>query len=120
MVMEINSLAPSVANTAAENIQQRQEYSSALSAALKNGNLGAAQEAILGLKGAGGLSPASLFSKIEEAVKSGDLEDAKKSLAQLQNFGKNSHASGSRHDDSIPEMTHAALPGVGRLVNIMV
>jgi hypothetical protein len=115
MGMEINSSIPFVTTAPAEYIQQRQEYSSALSAALKNGNLSAAQEAIFGLKGAGGLSPASLFSKIEQAVKSGDLEDAKKSLAQLQNYGKSSPASaGESHN----EFGHSVLPGIGHLVNI--
>ncbi len=116
--MEINSTTPYVPLTIAENIQQRQEYSSALSAALKTGNLGAAQEAIFGLKGAGGLSPASLFSKIEQAVKSGNLDGAKNVLDELQGLRKNPDLQPFElRGEQVQELERGHFPGIGALVS---
>ncbi len=119
--MEINSTTPPVATAPADNLQQRQQYSSALSAALKSGNLGAAQEAIFGLKGAGGLSPASLFSKIEQALKSEDIDGAKTALKELQDFRKTPDLQIQGSSPAVHQELHRGhFPGMGSLVSTQV
>lgn len=98
----------------------RQAYLGALTSALRNGNVVAAQQALLGLSGViGGLSPSAVFNSIESAINSGKVEEMKAASSMLDA----SRASKPSFKDSESRPSSSDLmpaSGTGKLVNIKV
>jgi hypothetical protein len=117
MGLDITPTSP--LNSGVSNDSNRQAYLGALTSALRNGNVVAAQQALLGLSGiAGGLSPAAVFNTIESALNSGKVEEMKAASSLLDA----SRASKPTHKDSISPSSSDLMPasGTGKLVNIKV
>ena len=123
--MGIEIVTTSAISSGGSNDSQRQAYSGALTSALRNGNVAAAQRALLGLSGiAGGLSPAEVFNTIENALNSGKLDDMK-AASSLFDASRAARLPGD-HKSAIKEplspSTKDLMPasGTGKLVNIQV
>ncbi|MBU3621824.1 hypothetical protein [Polynucleobacter sp. CS-Odin-A6] len=93
--MQITPYAPGE-GLSVSDVQERNSYAGALAAALRTGNVLAAQKALLGLQGSGGgMSPASLFNSIDLALIGGRAEDIKNASAALDKF----RAGGGEYSD---------------------
>jgi len=126
MDIQITSNA-SADSLSVSDVQERNSYAGALAAALRTGNVLAAQKALLGLRGSGGgMSPASLFNAIDIALTGGKIEDIKNASAALDKF----RAGGGEYSDkkffgldpkvNEPKEKLMAASGMGSLVNIKV
>jgi len=117
--MGIDITPTSAISSGVSNDNNRQAYLGALTSALRNGNVVAAQQALLGLSGiAGGLSPAAVFNTIESALNSGKVEEMKAASSLLDA----SRASKPKPKDSVSPSSSDLMPasGTGKLVNIKV
>lgn len=85
--MGLEIMSTSIMSAGRPTLSQHGAYLGALSAALRNGNVVAAQQALLGLGGvAGGLSPAAVFETIDSALKSGKVEEMKSASSMLDSL----------------------------------
>ena len=118
--MGIDITPTSAVNSGGSNDSQRNAYLGALTSALRNGNVVAAQQALLGLSGiTGGLSPAAVFNTIESALNSGKLEEMRAASSSLD---ASRAPKQSVESDSKKPASNDLMPasGTGRLVNIKV
>ena len=128
MNMQITpSIAVSSYSSASES-QVRQGYLGALAAALRNGDVVAAQQALVELRGVGGgISPEALFEKIDKSIKSSYYDEIKSASIALDEFRKSGQVDSFNPSDKPPGAAKAPLPvhlmaasGTGTLVNIKV
>ena len=123
--MGIDIASTSAISAGGSNDSQRQAYSGALTSALRNGNVAAAQRALLGLSGiAGGLSPSEVFNTIESALNSGKVEDMKaaSSLFDASRAARQPSDTKPANKDPLSPSTKDLMlaSGTGKLVNIQV
>jgi|UniRef100_UPI004048CC10 hypothetical protein len=123
MSMQITSSSPVyVGLTTSGDSQVRQGYLGALAAALRNGNVVAATQALIELRGVGGgVSPAALFNTIDKALSTGKEADVKSASIALDQFRGNRNTGSSPLDgqsskEPMPAQLMAA-SGLGTLIN---
>ncbi|QWD13750.1 hypothetical protein G6678_05905 [Polynucleobacter paneuropaeus] len=128
MDMQITPSAPVSGFATVSESQSRQGYLGALAAALRNGDVTAAQQALIELRGVGGgVSPDSLFEKIDNSIKSTRSDDLKSASQALDEYRKSGLTEVNSPHEHIPGAQKAPMPvqlmaasGTGTLVNIKV
>jgi len=125
MNMQINSISSYGGSPDPSTQEIRNRYLGALSAALRSGDIDAAQQALLGFVGSGGIiSPSTLFERLERSLNTGDKtqmdqlsRDVANSVeAQHENrvAGPNNPQSpGSPSNPTADRTDHALLVGAG-------
>jgi hypothetical protein len=125
MNMQINSISSYGGSPDPSTQEIRNRYLGALSAALRSGDIDAAQQALLGFVGSGGIiSPSTLFERLERSLSTGDKtqmdqlsRDVANSVeAQHENrvAGPNNPQSpGSPSNPTADRTDHALLVGAG-------
>lgn len=123
--MQINSISSYGGSPDPSTQEIRNRYLGALSAALRSGDIDAAQQALLGFVGSGGIiSPSTLFERLERSLSTGDKtqmdqlsRDVANSVeAQHENrvAGPNNPQSpGSPSNPTADRTDHALLVGAG-------
>lgn len=131
MNMQINSISSYGGSPDPSTQDIRSRYLGALSAALRSGDIDAAQQALLGFVGSGGIiSPSTLFERLERSLNTGDKTQmdqlsrdvANSQEAQQQNKvagPKNPHSSGNPSNPTVDHTDHSLLVGasLGSLIN---
>ncbi|MBU3634410.1 hypothetical protein ICN35_02990 [Polynucleobacter sp. es-GGE-1] len=128
MNMQITPSAAVSSYSSASESQARQGYLGALAAALRNGDVVAAQQALIELRGVGGgVSPDALFEKIDNSIKSSRTDEIKSASLALDEYRKSGQVDPYHNSEKMPGAQKAPLPvqlmaasGTGTLVNIKV
>jgi hypothetical protein len=128
MNMQITPSAAVSSYSSASESQARQGYLGALAVALRNGDVVAAQQALIELRGVGGgVSPDALFEKIGASIKSTHTDDLKSASIALDEYRKSGQVDPYHNSEKMPDAQKAPLPvqlmaasGTGTLVNIKV
>jgi hypothetical protein len=106
--------------------QSRQAYLGALAAALRNGDVSAAHQALIELRGVGGgVTPDSLFERIDNSIKTTRTDDLRSASQALDEYRKSGLTEDNKSQDHIPGTQKAPMPvqlmaasGTGTLINI--
>lgn len=131
MNMQINSISSYGGSPDPSTQEIRNRYLGALSAALRSGNIDAAQQALLGFVGSGGIiSPNTLFERLERSLSTGDKTQmdqlsrdiANSQEAQHQNKVEgpnNPHSSSNPGNPTVDHTDHSLLVGasLGSIIN---
>jgi len=128
MNMQITPSTTVSSFSSASESQARQGYLGALAAALRNGDVVAAQQALVELRGVGGgISPEALFEKIDTSIKSSLYDEIKSASIALDEYRKTGKTSNYGASEKAPGAAQAPMPlqlmaasGTGSLINIKV
>jgi len=128
MDMQITPTAAVSGFATVSESQSRQAYLGALAAALRNGDVTAALQALIELRGVGGgVTPDSLFEKIDNSIKTTRSDDLKSASQALDEYRKSGLTEANNPQEHVPGAQKAPLPvqlmaasGTGTLVNIKV
>ncbi|MBU3575951.1 hypothetical protein [Polynucleobacter sp. UK-Mo-2m-Kol15] len=131
MNMQINSISSYGGSPDPSTQDIRSRYLGALSAALRSGDIDAAQQALLGFVGSGGIiSPSTLFERLERSLSTGDktqMDQLSRDIANSQEAQhqnkvagpNNPHSSANPGNPTVDHTDHALLVGasLGSLIN---
>jgi hypothetical protein len=128
MNMQITPSAAVSNYSSASESQARQGYLGVLAAALRNGDVVAAQQALIELRGVGGgVSPDALFEKIDNSIKSSHSDEIKSASLALDDYRKTGKTDPYNPSEKAPGAKKDPMPvqlmaasGTGTLVNIKV
>ena len=128
MNMQITPSTTVSSYSSASESQARQGYLGALAAALRNGDVVAAQQALVELRGVGGgISPEALFEKIDKSIKSSHYDEIKLASLALDEYRKTGQSINRDSSEKAPGAAKAPMPiqlmaasGTGTLINIKV
>lgn len=131
MNMQINSISSYGGSPDPSTQDIRSRYLGALNAALRSGDVNAAQQALLGFAGSGGIiSPSTLFEKLQHSLTTGDktqMDQVSRDIAnsheaQLMNKvagPNNPQSAGSPSNPTVDHTDHSLLVGasLGSMIN---
>lgn len=128
MNMQITPFIALPGYSSASELLARQGYLGALAAALRNGDIVAAQQALVELRGVGGgISPETLFDKIDKSLKSSYYVEIKSASLALDEYRKTGLIDNNDPSEKVTDVAKAPVPiqlmaasGTGTLVNIKV